>query len=95
MVPSYSWVNGIVNTGLCASVPLILTFSSPLSLLLPPLLAPPPFVSHLPLCPAGIPREEIFFIDIILFSFMSALAGVGVLLTLVCLLFNLIFMRKK
>ena len=68
---------------------------SPLSLFPPPVLAHSPFASHVPLYPEGIPREEIFFIDVILFSVMSALAGMGVILTFACLLFNLIFMRKK
>ena len=53
----------------------------------------PPLPS--PLYPEGIPREEVILIDVILFSVMSALAVVGVVLTVVCLLFNLIFMRKK
>ena len=50
----------------------------------------------LPLYPDGIPREVVFLIDVILFSFMSALAGVRMVLTLVYLFFNnFIFMRKK
>ena len=43
----------------------------------------------------GIPRPQLTTINVILFAVMTVLASLGIVFSVMCLLFNVIFMRRK